>query len=583
MSRTETMLLEVNEFVREILDESICDEKLAKLEAHLVSSSEARIFYEELLTVHVGLELKYNRQEWEQRIGIQEKSEFEPEFDFEHGLDALDPLEARLSAQEKKEKEAAEREGEVQNGSPNQPNQTIIGMIGQALPTTVQDAISSSTFFVGSVLLSLSLFVLMIVLLIPSSEMQHGPIASISQTLGAVWASDSGDASDSGESDLDALHFGQRLNLESGLAQVKYQNGVRVNLEGPSLFVVSGANQGILVRGKVSVLAKDVPAGFTIKTPVGKVIDLGTEFGVKVADNQDTEVQVFDGLVKLEVSRPDPRGAAYQNPRSAAYQNSRGGAYQYSQYEPYQNGGATMPAQSLELCKGEAVHVDAMLRIVRPVSYLPDQFARTYQALKSYYFDDFSIDTSEAFIGTYSVWGEEEGVHGVADGSLVAEVESCAYSIFSRDMLLGANEVLAVDVPATKPGLDIFVIVSTAIGEPQGGPDGGIGFRLRRDHGRGIVVQQSDSSHCFPLVLDASQTDDPIPDQPLRIIVERSSETEFTFYYEIKGNRTKIHGPVQSPELAGVERLYIGFEVSNRDIHRQSVTFDNFSIRSSSK
>ena len=537
MSKPDDILFEVNELVREILDESIDEEGLSKLTAYLNDSPEAKELYDELISVHVGLELKYNQKEWEQKLGIDDEEPTPDEID-------LEAIEAQLSE---------ESRDEVPQGKWDEstPNQTVIGMIGQALPTTIHDVLGSSTFFVGTLVLSLSIFVLMFILLLPSSETQKGPIASVSQTLDAVWASDSG------TSHLDEIRFGQQLDLESGFAQIKYRNGVRVNLEGPTAFIVSGTNQGILVRGKISALAKDLPAGFTVKTPVGKVIDLGTEFGIKVADNQDTEVQVFEGLVKLDIARPSSQGS-------------------------YQNVDATMPAQSLELCKGEAVHVDSMHRLVRPVSYLPDQFARTYQELKPYYFEDFSGNTTTEFVGTFSVWGEEEGIHAVADGSLTAEVESCAYSIFAQDKFLKPNEVLAVDVPATKPGLNIFVVVSTSIGEPQGGPDGGIGFRLRRDHGKGIAVQQSDSNRCFPLVLDSSLTDDPNPDLPLRLVIERKTETEFNFYYEIKGSRTKIAGPIYSHELAEVEGLYIGFEVSNRDIHRQSVTFDNFSIRPAS-
>ena len=550
MSKSEDMLLEVIEFVQDIWDGSICDEDFAKLQKHLDSSAEARALYNELLSVHVGLEVKYKRRQWEQKLGIQATSELENGPDIQKldpliaGQDPMlvdsDPAQDQLSLQDSETFQTR-----WENSS---PNSGVIRTIARALPTTMQNALGSSAFFVGSVLVSLGIFALLIALLLPSGEMPTGSIVSVSQAVDAVWQTDSNTG------DFGKLNLGDTLHLESGLAQLKYRNGVRVNLEGPSHFVVSGANQGILVRGKISVLAEKVPEGFTVRTPVGKVIDLGTEFGVQVAKNQDTEVQVFQGLVKLEVSEPGT-----------------------------QKNSVTMPVQSLELSKGDAVSVDAKLRTVQTIAYIPDQFARTYQDLKPYFFEDFSEDVSHKFVGKNSLWGGEGGVHAVADGSLIAEVEPCAYSVFSQDKLLGANEAFALDIPAPKPGMEIFVVVSTAIDELQGGPEGGVGFRVRRDLGRGLIVQQTDSSRCFPMILDASQTEDPTPGQPLRLVVQRSNEIEFSFYYELKGERVKIFGPVVHPELIGAERLYIGVEVLNRNNQKQKVIFDNLAIRPASE
>ena len=48
----------------------------------------------------------------------------------------------------------------------------------------------------------------------------------------------------------------------------------------------------ILVSGTVFI-------GFTLVTPTEKVVDLGTAFGIEVADSGATSVAVFEGEVEL--------------------------------------------------------------------------------------------------------------------------------------------------------------------------------------------------------------------------------------------------------------------------------------------
>ena len=543
MSERLTVVKEVRALCHGLLENALNDNQVARLDALVANDPSARKVYIELMNLHNTLMrnsasavLRDCKDDEAKEIGAGGAGSF---FNDHASLDLLPTFlddEQEQASTDKTTTDLAD-------------NKTVVGIISQALPTAMKDMLSSSSFFAGTMTFSIGLFALLIYMLIPSSTQTPSNFARISQTVDAIWMNDTG------QGNLEQLCIGRQLELESGLVQVEYTNGVRVNLEGPALFIVSGPNRGFLVHGKASALVKDVPTGFAIQTPIGKVTDLGTEFGVMVEDDQNTEVQVFDGLVKLDVS----------------------GGKQKS-------GNAVMPPQTLELRERKAVQIDAQRRVVEPVPYLPDQFARTYKNLRKYYFDGFSTDTSDQYVGTYSVWGEKVGNHGVANGQLVAEVETCSYSIFSREKLLGGNEVFAVTVPPAKPGLDVFVITTTAVGEPQGGPDGGIGFRLRREYEKGLVVQQSDSTQCSfdyknPLVIDASRVKDPAPDEPLRLVIKRTGETEFTFYYEIEGICTKIYGPIVSEELADVERLYVGVEAFCRSGRKQSVIFDNLSVR----
>jgi hypothetical protein len=98
----------------------------------------------------------------------------------------------------------------------------------------------------------------------------------------------------------DEGHFllrGQSLQIESGLCEVEFKDGSRVILAGPIRFQALTANSGYLDEGKLTAHAR---REFAIATPDARVVDLGTDFGVKVGPGARTHVRVFSGSVKLE-------------------------------------------------------------------------------------------------------------------------------------------------------------------------------------------------------------------------------------------------------------------------------------------
>jgi hypothetical protein len=88
---------------------------------------------------------------------------------------------------------------------------------------------------------------------------------------------------------------GTVLQIESGLAEIRFRCGARVVLQGPARLELLSGKSAQLVRGKLTARAA---FGFEILSPQGKVIDLGTEFGVAVSDKGATDVYVFDGEVE---------------------------------------------------------------------------------------------------------------------------------------------------------------------------------------------------------------------------------------------------------------------------------------------
>jgi len=94
------------------------------------------------------------------------------------------------------------------------------------------------------------------------------------------------------------LRKGRRLQLKSGMAQIRFNDGASVTLEGPAVFSTLTNGGGRLEFGRLTGLVKTEKArGFTVVTPTARITDLGTEFGVSVS-RRGTDVVVFEGLVR---------------------------------------------------------------------------------------------------------------------------------------------------------------------------------------------------------------------------------------------------------------------------------------------
>lgn len=93
-----------------------------------------------------------------------------------------------------------------------------------------------------------------------------------------------------------------RLELESGLAQIEFYSGARLILDGEVDLELVSANQAVCHSGRLRALVPPQARGFSVMSPQFKLVDLGTEFGMEVAGNGGSKVQVFDGEVELHSS-----------------------------------------------------------------------------------------------------------------------------------------------------------------------------------------------------------------------------------------------------------------------------------------
>lgn len=109
------------------------------------------------------------------------------------------------------------------------------------------------------------------------------------------------------------LRSGSRLRLESGLAEIHFKNGTQLILEGPADFEIRSRGKARLQRGKIVARVPHRAIGFTLESPAGKLIDLGTSFGMRVADNGETETQVFEGKVRVDPIGGSSKTIVHQN------------------------------------------------------------------------------------------------------------------------------------------------------------------------------------------------------------------------------------------------------------------------------
>jgi len=117
-------------------------------------------------------------------------------------------------------------------------------------------------------------------------------VAVLTKSVGVQWSKQTGFRPELG-STLEP----SRLQIQKGLVQIEFLQGSTVILEGPVDFKILNSNEGVLSEGKLRATVPQVARGFTVNLPKGRLIDLGTEFGLNVHPGGSTEIFVFKGNV----------------------------------------------------------------------------------------------------------------------------------------------------------------------------------------------------------------------------------------------------------------------------------------------
>ena len=90
------------------------------------------------------------------------------------------------------------------------------------------------------------------------------------------------------------------FSFSSGMAQLEFMQGTTTILEGPVETELIHENAMAINFGKMRAHVPKVAVGFTVDLPMGRVIDLGTDFGVDVHREGSAEVFVYRGKVIYE-------------------------------------------------------------------------------------------------------------------------------------------------------------------------------------------------------------------------------------------------------------------------------------------
>lgn len=140
------------------------------------------------------------------------------------------------------------------------------------------------------------------------------PVATLLRTEDAVWV-------DQTPMEGGRLHTG-KLRLLGGRAMLRLDGGAELLLRGAVDLRLDDGGSVTLLAGEVRAEVPEAAVGFTIHTPGGKVIDLGTEFIASVNRDGQTEVSV----VKGEVEVPDRDGVVHRLTTGNALALDRKGA-----------------------------------------------------------------------------------------------------------------------------------------------------------------------------------------------------------------------------------------------------------------
>jgi len=94
------------------------------------------------------------------------------------------------------------------------------------------------------------------------------------------------------------LHGGQKIQLESGFAEITFDCGAQITLEGPATLDLNSAWEAVLERGRLKASVPPEAIGFRVSNASVNVVDLGTEFSMVADGSEATEVFVLKGAVE---------------------------------------------------------------------------------------------------------------------------------------------------------------------------------------------------------------------------------------------------------------------------------------------
>ncbi|MFO0810730.1 MAG: hypothetical protein U0746_19040 [Gemmataceae bacterium] len=127
--------------------------------------------------------------------------------------------------------------------------------------------------------------------IMPVASRTRPYIATLTQASGCEWEN-------TGETwRVGARLVPGRLKLKAGVAEVRFDSGSDLILQGPAELRLETTAAATLLAGKVVFRATATGTPFDLRTPSSRLVDFGTEYAVSVGPHGE-EVHVFDGEVE---------------------------------------------------------------------------------------------------------------------------------------------------------------------------------------------------------------------------------------------------------------------------------------------
>jgi len=161
------------------------------------------------------------------------------------------------------------------------------------------------------------------------------------------------------------------LRIQKGFAELTFDGGAKVVVEGPAAFELISSDRMMLHTGRLSALVSKEAHGFTVDTAFSRVIDLGTEFGIEASRRGGTVVQMYEGKARLSL-KSSTRKNVLINKGQAREVSASGAAITEIPFEPkafvtsgdfveLRDGTLPLTEESMATHPALHVHLDASL------------------------------------------------------------------------------------------------------------------------------------------------------------------------------------------------------------------------------
>jgi hypothetical protein len=260
---------DLSELILLMIDGAISDEEFSYLEKQLSTNPDAVVYYHQFLAVYLGFN-SYQAS----AIPKQQSSDSVKEYNTLLTYLAENEKTAQPLQIEKPEKEPYTQTAE------------------QVQVERVPHKVNKMPLYV--VIISLAAM-LLLVTFVRFSPLPPSEVATLTESLNVKWV-ETGISTKSGAR---LLNRRGPMTLDSGFAEITFDNSAKIIVESPAKFEIITADQINLIYGRVYATVPREALGFTVCSANSKIIDLGTEFGVSAAFDGTTELHVIKGQTML--------------------------------------------------------------------------------------------------------------------------------------------------------------------------------------------------------------------------------------------------------------------------------------------